>query len=343
MASNASSIPSEMFYHFVKKNQSTDELIRTLYTSPSAETIAHFKAINSHLKNGQVKLGQMVVISPPNSQQCTRFEADLAEAAQLVDLKLATLSSQEKQILTERYQLLNNIASYGGAGYGASLTYFGHHMKSIEATLKLISELYVKTYNSKGDLYSRKFFEQRKTLFARLNMTLNTSVSHAGMGYSPDVTKMKNNLGLSSKSILYQWKTQTSPVVSVPGFEKNLNNVARLSNTLQRAGHIGIALDVGRSGLKIHEACTVGTDKECAKTSFKEGGRLVGSVGGGWGGGFAAAYGTCNLVFGLESFGTSLLWCSIVAGAIGGMVGGRYLGGGGEAIGEEIYNTTLGR
>ena len=71
MASNASSIPSEMFYHFVKKNQSIDELIRTLYTSPSAETIAHFKAINSHLKNGQAKLGQMVVNIP--SKQSTMY------------------------------------------------------------------------------------------------------------------------------------------------------------------------------------------------------------------------------------------------------------------------------
>ncbi len=343
MASNASNIPGEIFYHFVKKNQATDELIRTLYTRPSGETITHFKAINSHLKNGQVKLGQMVVMSPPNSQQCTRFEADLAEAALLVDIKLAKLSAQEKQIMAERYQLLNNITSYGGAGYGASLTYFGHHMKSIEATLKLISELYVKTYNSKGDLYSRKFFEQRKTLFVRLNMTLNTSVSHAGMGYSPDVTKMKNNLGLSTKSIMHQWKTQAGPVVSVPGFEKNLDNVARMSKTLQRAGHIGIALDVGRSGLKIHEACTVGTDNECTKTSFKEGGRLAGSLGGGYYAGVATAYVTCNILFGLESAGTSLLWCSIIAGVVGGTAGGKYAGDGVEAIGEELYNTTLGR
>jgi len=220
MASNASSIPSEIFYHFVKKNQSIDELIRHIYISPSAATINHFKSTNRHLKNGEVTVGQMVVISPPDSQQCTRFEADLAEAAVLVDKKLEKLSAQERQILAEQYQLLNNVASYGGAGYGATLTYFGHHMKSIEATLKLISELYVKTYNSKGDLNSRKFFEQRKTLFARLNMTLSTSVSHAGVGYSPDITKMKNNLGLSTKSILHQWKAQTSPVVSVPGFEK---------------------------------------------------------------------------------------------------------------------------
>ena len=280
MTSTASAIPGEIFYHFAKKNQTIDELIRTLYIHPSVDTINHFKAINSHLVNGQVKLGQMVVITQPNSQQCTQFETDLAEAARLVDQKLAKLDAQEKEILAERYQLLNNVANYGGAGYGATLTYFSHHMKNIEGILKQISELYVKTYNKQGDLYSRKFFEQRKTLFARLDMTLKTAVGHAGMGYSKDYTKMKNNLGLSTKSIMHQWKAQTGPVISVPGFEKNLDKAAYLTKGLRRAGHVGIALDVGRSGLKIHEACTVGTDKECAKTSFKEGGRLTGSVAG---------------------------------------------------------------
>ena len=115
-----------------------------------------------------------------------------------------------------------------------------------------------------------------------------------------------------------------------------------MSKVLKRAGHVGIALDIGQSGLKIHEACTVGTDKECAKTSFKEGGRLTGSVAGGTFSGFAAAYVTCNVVFGLESAGTSLLWCSIVAGVAGGAVGGKYGGEFLEKKGETLYNTVLG-
>jgi hypothetical protein len=57
-------------------------------------------------------------------------------------------------------------------------------------------------------------------------------------------------------------------------------------------------------------------------------------VGGGFGG-IATAYVTCNLVFGIESAGTSLLWCGIVAGAAG-----SYLGGRGEKVGEILYETT---
>mgnify|MGYP006971752536 CR=1 FL=1 len=312
MANIASSIPAEIFYQFAKKNQSVDDLIRSLYIHPSAETISHFKSINRHFKNGQVMAGQMVVITPPDSQQCTGYESELAEAARLIDNKLAELSAQEKQIMAEHYQLLNNIASYGGAGYGATLTYFGHHVKNVEGILKQISNEYVKTYNKQGDLYSREFFQRRKQLFMRLEQTLNSFVGHSKMGFTTDFLKTKSNLGISTKSILHQWKAQPGPVVDVPGFEKNYVKTARLSKALRGAGYVGIALDIGQSGLKIREACTVGTDQQCTKSYFKEGGRLTGSLVGGAGGGFvgaSAAYGTCNLLFGLPSAGTSLLWC----------------------------------
>ena len=259
----------------------------------------------------------------------------------LVDQKLAELSLQEREAMAKHYQMLNNIASYGGAGYGATLTYFSHHVKNVEGTLKLISDLYVKTYNSKGDLYSKQFFQHRKLLFARLDNVLKSFVGHSRMGFEVDSVKMKNSLGLSTKSILHQWKSQTGPVVDVPGFQKNLNNTAKLTKALRGAGHVGIALDVGQSGLKIHEACTVGTDRECAKTSFKEGGRLVGSVGGGYSGGLLAAYGTCNLLFGLETAGTSLLWCGIVVGVTGGYFGGKYGGEFTGELGEKLYESTV--
>ena len=341
MTKQVSTIPDEIFYHFAQKNRSIDDLIRHLYISPSSTTIEHFKSINSHLKNGQVVVGQMVVVTPPGSLQCTSFESDLASAAMLVDQKLAELSAQEKQVMAEHYQMLNNIASYGGAGYGATLTYFSHHVKNVEATLRLISDLYVKTYNKNGGLNSSSFFQKRKLLFMRLDNTLETFVGHSKMGYTTDFTKTKHNLGLSTKSIVHQWKSQSGPVVDVPGFDKNLRKTAQLSKVLRGAGYVGIALDVGQSGLKIHEACTAGTDQQCAGTSFKEGGRLTGSVIGGSFGGFAAAYGTCNLVFGLESAGTSLLWCGIVAGVAGGYFGGKHGGKFMEGRGEYLYETTI--
>lgn len=88
----------------------------------------------------------------------------------------------------------------------------------------------------------------------------------------------------------------------------------------------------------IAEACTSSPDSQrCNKTKFAETGRVAGSVGGGMLGGSAAAYATCNLLFGLETAGTSLLWCAVVAGAAGSYAGSTYGGDLGEATGQVIY------
>lgn len=233
--------------------------------------------------------------------------------AVLVDEKLAKLSAEEARILAEHYQLLNHITSYGSAGHGATLVYFNHHIKNIEVILKQISDLYTRTYNSNGKLNGPKFYANRRALFLRLDNTLKTFIGHAKMGFDFDQGRIKNSLGLNTKSILHQWKAQPSPVIGVPGFAKNFNNVANASKILKGAGYVGIALDGAHSAVNIHEACTVGTKQQCTRTSFREGGRLTGSVGGGALGGFGAAYLTCNVLFGIETVGTSLLWCGIVA------------------------------
>jgi len=55
MTASAKAIPDEIYYHFAEKPQTIDALISALYTNPSALAVEHFKAINSHLKNGQVE------------------------------------------------------------------------------------------------------------------------------------------------------------------------------------------------------------------------------------------------------------------------------------------------
>lgn len=68
---------------------------------------------------------------------------------------------------------------------------------------------------------------------------------------------------------------------------------------------------------------------------------MTGSLGGGVGGGMLATYLTCNVLFGIETAGTSLLWCGIVAGVGGSYVGGKYLGDGTGWLGGKIYETTV--
>jgi len=335
------SAPKEAMYHFSRRTESTESLIRSLYSKPTKSTIDHFVAINSHLKNGQVHIGQLVIITPENSAQCSRVEADMMEAAVLIDQRLAELAEEDKRIIAENYQLLNNITSAGGVGYGATLTYFSHHVKNIEGILKQIEKLYVETYNTTSHLKSSKFYQQRKQLFMRLDTTMKTFVGQARMGFSYNFLDTKNSLGLSTKSIVHQWKKQPGAVTDISSFAKNYDKVAKLSKTLKAAGYVGIALDVGQSGVKIHEACTTGIEQQCTKTSFKEGGRLTGSIFGGSASGAGAAYLTCNLLFGIETAGTSLLWCGIVAGVTGGYFGGKTFGKMGESGGLKLYEATI--
>ncbi|KEQ19254.1 hypothetical protein GZ78_04510 [Endozoicomonas numazuensis] len=99
-----------------------------------------------------------------------------------------------------------------------------------------------------------------------------------------------------------------------------------------------MALDVAGGAANIQKACTLKPDSdECSKATIVEPAKVAGSISGGAAGGFVAAWGVCNLVFGLPSGGTSLLWCSVVAGAAGGYGGSKLFGSVGESAGNEIY------
>ena len=342
MPAQASSLPDEILYHFVTKPQAVDELFNSLYERPSELTKQHFMAINAHLDQ-QVRPGQMVIITPPNAQQCTAFEADLTEVARRIDRQLETLSEEQANVVAENYGLLTNVATYSGAGYGIAVNYFKNHKSQVEYILNEIEKLHVKTYNRYGKFNTNTFFGHRKRLFQQLDTVLKTMVGRSRMGLNIDRSNIKQSLGLSTKSLVHQLKDHPVPISEIPEFEKNHIKVINYGKILKRAGHVGLALDGIHSATKVHQACTTGTEQECTKSVYSEGGRFGGSVAGGALGGLATSYLLCNLVFGLPSGGSSLLWCGIVAGGAGGVVGGNILGGalkeGGETLYENVYST----
>ncbi len=100
---------------------------------------------------------------------------------------------------------------------------------------------------------------------------------------------------------------------------------------------LGIALDVGQSVARIHRACTVDADKnQCGRTGFRETGRVAGGFAGS-----GAAYAVCNVIFGLPSAGSSLLWCGIVVGASTGYIASNIASGYFEKKGEVLYETLI--
>jgi len=310
-------IPDDIFTHIVRREMSIEELMHYIYYNPSPSTIEHFRAINNHLKE-QVEPGQLVIISPPNSQVCTKYEAALGDLARKVDRELEKRHKEERVILGKHYDLLINIASYSGIGYGVGMTYFTHHKKHVESILKQIEQLYVETYNKNLNLHTAQFIERRKALFMRLNAALDRMIGAKSLGLDLDTFDIKRSLGLNTKSVIKQWKKQVGPAEGIPEFEKNFSKAAKYTKVLRYGGYVGVGLDVEQSALIIHKACTLGTNQECTKSKFAQGGRLVGSTVGGSLGGMASSYLMCNVIFGLESGGTSLLWCGILAGATGG-------------------------
>ena len=147
-------------------------------------------------------------------------------------------------------------------------------------------------------------------------------IGRARMGLTIERGNLRRSLGLSTKSLVHHLKDHPVPLSDLPGFEKNHAKEGQYSKFLKGPGYVGLALDGVQSAAKVHQACTVGTEQECTKSKFSEGGRFAGSVIGGAAGGFLVSHLTCTVVFELPSGGTSLRWCGIVVGGAGGIFAG---------------------
>lgn len=335
----ASSDKNHMAMHIVEKAMPIDQLIMILYNSPDKIVYEHFRAVNSHLKDNKVKVGQIVLLSPATSRECTIEEAEFLNIAKAVDSTLLKLSNSEKQLLVNRYEFLSNVASYNGLFLGVSNTAWNAHTKQVKLILKDLERTYVTSYKLNGNLNNRSFFTQRKIQFARLDTALSrfAQPTLGGKLISGDI---RSNLGLSTKSIIHQWSKQPGNVTTIPNFHKNYAAVAEMSRNLKRVGYVGIALTGFDAVANIQKACTVSDTTACSKAKFTQTGKAAGSIVGGTLGGAAATWATCSIVFSLPTGGTSFFWCSLVAGAGGGYAGGMIGGSGGDYIGEKLYIST---
>ncbi len=331
--------PEDVLFYIADNDMRVSDVIWTLYENPSQKTIDHFLSVNSHLKNGYVLLGQMVIITPDDPVRCSIWEAELIQAARVVDEERKRLTAKERQALANHYALLNGVASYSSTFYGWTNTYFDQKKKHVERILNQLETLYRTTYDKTGSLKGNDFFAKRRSLLLGVDTTINGMMERQLFGRDVQANRIKSQLGLSSKSIVHQWRAQGGSG-DIRGFESNYRQLTNTARHFSRLGHVSIVLDVGSSVASIAEACAVEPDGEfCRRTRYSETGRATGSILLGAGGGWAGAYGVCNLVFGVESLGTSLLWCTIVAGAVGGYTGGQLGSHFGSAGGATIHDT----
>ncbi len=208
-------------------------------------------------------------------------------------------------------------------------------IRSIETTLKDIERLHQDSYRKHGHLNHPEFFEKRREYFKKLDFALG-SLARKGMSLDDDA-KLKRALGMSSKSIVHHWKT--AGVGGIPGYATHYERLATGARYVRNVGYLGITLDASMSALKISEACTAGSEKECQVVAYREGGKFAGSLAGG--GIVAAASAATCTVFAVTTAGVGGVACAVIAGGLGaaaGGYGGGVLGeGAGEILSKEVH------
>lgn len=312
-------------YHVVQAPISKSELLGALYGDASAKPNS-FDRLNPGL-GAQVLPGEMVVLGDPEGMECTQQEAELMEVAARVNAQVRSLEQDEAQFIVKHFDLLEAITSTGSAGLGAGAVMVSKQISSIEATLKNIERLHQDSYRKHGHLNHPEFFEKRRVLFKELDFALG-SVARKGMSLDDDA-KLKRALGLSSKSIVNNWKT--AGVGAIPGYATHYERVAKGAKYVRNVGYLGVTLDVSMSALKIREACTAGDEKECQVVAYRESGKLVGATIFGAAGGALA--GACTLV-GVTTVGIGGVACAIIVGGLGAAGGSQFGSGLGESAGE---------
>ncbi|MFX1712921.1 LysM peptidoglycan-binding domain-containing protein [Stutzerimonas stutzeri] len=306
-----------------------------------------FQRNNEHL-NETVLPGEIVIISnmPRTDADRQRLEI-LREQARLASEGIQQLSPAEAMTVKRHLEVLDyvsleTVASHQSTALGVLSVAAGRQLGDVKSTLQKINVAYVDELSRTGNpnRFSPEFYAKRQQLFGQLDHSLGRLTLSTISIRNYD--SIKTTLGLSTKSILHNASAITERG-EVPQLGQRINTVSNWAKGAGRLGYLGIAIDGGVRMNKIQEACTVGSNQACARTSYMQVTGFVGSAGGGAVGGIAGAkvatafVGGIALAFGV-TFGAPALAIIAVAGAAAGAYYGGSGGGGfGEYVGDIIY------
>ncbi|WP_447044383.1 LysM peptidoglycan-binding domain-containing protein [Vreelandella sp. H-I2] len=328
-------------FYIVERPQTVEELKEHLFSSNlSSDVDAMLERLNPQLGEGVVP-GQVVVLSDPRSMQCTREETLLMQIASDVNEINAELTHEEAQRTVDYYNLLGAATSGAGAAIGNTASGIKNHTQQIETKLRQLERLYQRTYERTGRLNNPEFYASRQALFRELD-TLLDRVTRMGLGI-PEHPNLRHALGVTTKTTVHHWRQAGSAASGIPGYADNYAGIANASKWMGRAGYLGLGFSAVSAYSNTVEACTSGREEECQRARIREGASFGGGVAGGAVAGGAAGYlagGIC-VALGVSTAGAGALVCGLVvvggAGYVGGDVGGKLGGLGGEALGEFIY------
>jgi len=312
---------SEPGFHVVREPMSRNELLSQLYGDASAKP-DNFERLNPGL-GSRVLPGEMIVIADPESLECTVKENDLMAVAAKVNQQVRQLSAQEAQFIVDHYDLLELMTANAATGMGVGAAMVGQQIKSINGILRKLEELHQSTFRKYGKLSHPEFFERRQKLFTKLDFALG-SVARKGMSLADDA-KLKRALGLSSKSIVHEWKS--SGVGGIPGYATHYSKLAGMGKAVQGTGWGLLLVDAGLGAANIAEACTLESDQACEAALIEEPSKLGGAY---FGAQLGSKLGGACVLLGITT-GIGGVACVVIASGVGGF-GGGYLGSKGAAI-----------
>lgn len=218
-------------------------------SQPSAE---QFDALNLHLRHGLVTPGQMVIVPEDYAVACTLNDAWLMRQAQEIRRGLE-LNSAAGIAVINNYDLLQSLLGYSSLGVGAGSSAWTRHLDEVRHTLEEVERLHRQLKS--GAMDREVFIRQRQGLFQRLETQLKGA---ARFGTSLQGNKsLKKVLGISTKSYLHKSE--------IAGYTQRIRSIAQTSHFLGKGTYVGLALDVGVTGLEIKEACMAGREAQCRR------------------------------------------------------------------------------
>lgn len=333
-AFNKTDLPEPGFY-VVPSSMTREQLEATLFPSRQHATMSKFQALNPD--RGDLKAGSMIVLSDPNNTSCTYQEAQLMQTAQQVKSALDPLTPAEAEFMFRHGAEIASFTGETSTWLGVSAAVMEKHLSRLRDTLQAMERLHQATYRQHGHLKSPQFFAERQRLLAQLDAHLLNSTRLRGVTTLGDHPKLKTALGISSRSLVHHWDKAGAPG-QIPGYATHVNAVSRAAKYMSTGGYIGIGIGGVSSLLAIQAVCVGDSGAACEKVKFTEGGKFLGSTGGGILGarlGLGASGPIC-LALGVTT-GIGGVVCVATLIGVGAWVGTTDGGERGEVIGETLY------
>lgn len=341
------STTDEVYLHVVRRQTYLELIALELYgsiDSALARDFLHYNQLASNQYN-EVLEGQLLYLPKPVCYD-TSVETGIINLIGRINQQIIQgMDAPQRRLIAEHPQLVNNAAedpnlliegvSVGNSLAGSVIAFSTEANKLVGESLKELERAYINAFQAHGKLTSH-FYERRRQIYSRLDSAIGRYGRSLAMGSSLS-EKAKDVLKISTKSQVIQWK-RLGAAENVDAFQSHFDRYSRTSRYLKAGGYLTMAIGISVNELRIREACRADSET-CDFTKYSLRGEAVGGLVGGAAGGYLASYGTCNLVFGLPSSGTSMFWCAVVAGMAGTAAGGYVGSVRGKAAGEALYET----